>query len=325
MKDKSTKIVFFGTPEFAAPTLQALVTEGYNVVLVVTQPDEPVGRKQILTPTPIKVEAKKLGLEVCEEILSLKPCPERSRGVKTNGLKFDLGVVVAYGKIIPQTILDLFPLGCLNIHPSLLPKYRGASPIQSAILNGDQETGVTIFKLDAKMDHGERLANVVYCILDGETHGTLSKKLAQTGADLMIKTLPDYLAGKIKLEPQDDSQATYCTMVKKEDGRIDWNKSAEQIERQIRAYAPWPGSYSEFDINNKKIKIKITFAHIYKNVGAIHESPLPGNKPSLIGKFTVANGQLFVHCGHGALLINKLQPEGKKELTAKEFINGYLN
>ncbi len=310
------KIIFFGSPEFAVPTLQALVTEGDNVVLVVTQPDVPVGRKQILTPTPVKVEAQKLNLEVADNIKELK--------AKLEDFRPDLGVVVAYGRIIPQEILDLFPLGCLNIHPSLLPKYRGASPIQSAILNGDIVTGITIIKLDAKMDHGDIVVRSSYPLTSEETHQTLSKKLAQTGAELMIKTLPDYLAGKIKLEPQDDSQAIYCEMIKKQDGLIDWNKDAEQIERQIRAYAPWPGSFSEFNINDKKINVKITSAHIYNNEETQHVVSLPWQKQSSIGKFNVDNNQLIVLCGRGALLIDKLQPEGKKEMTAKEFINGYL-
>lgn len=317
MKSK-IKIIFFGTPNFALPTLNALIKEGYNIVLVVTQPDEPVGRKQILTPSPVKVEAKKLGLEVHDKIENLE--------VRIKNLGAEVGIVVAYGKIIPQEILDLFPLGCLNLHPSLLPKYRGPSPIQSAILNGDEETGVTIIKLDAKMDHGARISNFEFPlrpraqgregILNDDTYQSLSEKLASAGAELLIKTLPDYLAGKIKPEPQDDSQATYTKIINKEDGKIDWQKSAQEIERQIRAYAPWPGCFSGFLINGKNINVKI--------VKAQHVVPLYDDNQTNIGQFQIKNGQLYVQCGHGALLIEKLQPAGKKAMTAREFINGYL-
>lgn len=322
MKDNSTKIVFFGTPEFAVPTLQALITEGYNIVLVVTQPAEPVGRKQILTPTPVKVEALKLNLAVCDNINDLE--------AKLKELRPDLGVVVAYGKIIPLRILDLFPHGLLNIHPSLLPKYRGPSPIQSAILNGDAEIGISIIKLDEQMDHGAIIsppagqAKIQITISNKDSYPFLAAKLSTLGAELMIKTLPDYLAGKAEFEPQDEAQATYCEMIGKEDGLIDWNKSAEQIERQIRAYAPWPGCFSEFVINNKKINVKILSAGVYNAVEAIHELPLPDDNKMSVGKFTIQNGRLVVQCGHGALIINKLQPRNKKELTAQEFINGYL-
>ncbi len=311
------KIVFFGTPEFAVPALQALVKEGYDVILAVTQPDEPVGRKQVLTPTPIKVEAKKLKLEVCDNLEALR--------FKIKELKPDLGVSVAYGRIIPQVILDLFPLGILNIHPSLLPKYRGPSPIQSAILNGGIETGVTIIKLDAKMDHGPKLKAKSLKLKTDDNYLNLSEKLAALGAKMLVETLPNYLSGKIKLEPQDDSQASYCKMITKEDGRIDWRKSAEEIDRQLRAYAPWPGCFSEFVIKGKKIKVKIIIARVDDNAAEVRcVEPLSNKKLPQIGKFGFKNGQLFVQGGHGALLIDKLQPAGKKALSAKEFINGYL-
>ena len=306
--ENKAKIIFFGTPEFAVPTLKALHQEGYNIVLVVTQPDKPVGRKGILTPSPVKVLTKELGLEVCQRFDNLK--------LKTKSLKPDLGVVVAYGEIIPKDILDLFPLGILNIHPSLLPKYRGPSPIQATILNGDKETGVSIIKLDEKMDHGAKLKTQNLKLKTDDIYVSLSQRLAMAGAQLLIDILPDYLVGKIKPVPQDDARATFTKIITKEDGRINWQKSAEEIERQIRAYAPWPGCFSEFVVNGKKINVKI--------IEAIHELPLQDDNQTNIGQFSIQNGQLFVQCGHGALLIEKIQPEGKKEMTAKEFINGYL-
>ena len=305
--ENKAKIIFFGTPEFAVPTLKALHQEGYNIVLVVTQPDKPVGRKGILTPPPVKILTKELGLEVCQRFDNLK--------LKTKSLKPDLGVVVAYGEIIPKDILDLFPLGILNIHPLLLPKYRGPSPIQATILNGDKETGVSIIKLDEKMDHGAKLKTQNLKLKTDDTYVSLSQRLAMAGAQLLIDILPDYLVGKIKPVPQDDARATFTKIITKEDGRINWQKSAEEIERQIRAYAPWPGCFSEFVVNGKKINVKI--------IEAIHELPLQDDNQTNIGQFSIQNGQLFVQCGQGGLLIEKIQPEEKKKMTAKEFINGY--
>jgi len=297
---KNRQIVFFGTPEFAVPALRAL-HQNFNVVLAVTQPDKPVGRKQKLSPTAVKIEAQKLGLKVVESLNDLRSMIDE--------LIPDVGVVAAYGKIISQAILDLFPFGCLNIHPSLLPKYRGASPIQSAILNGDAETGVSIIKLDNKMDHGPIISNSKFQIPNFDTYEGLSKKLAKTGADLLIKTLPDYLGGKIKLVAQNDNQATFTKIIKREDGKINWQKPAVEIERQIRAYFPWPGSFTEF--SGKRLKI-------------ITAEVTSEAKEGKIGEFLAQNGQLLVKCGKDALNIKELQIEGKNELTAKEFINGFL-
>lgn len=290
------KIIFFGAPEFAVPALQALAREGYNIVLVVTQPIKPAGRNKVLTPTPVKVEALKLNLPVKENLSDIK------------NLNADLGIVVAYGKIIPQAILDLLPAGCLNIHPSLLPKYRGPSPIQTAILNGDAETGVSIIKLDDQMDHGPIISKKQIPISNDDNYQTLAEKLSKSGADLLIKILPDYLAGKIKPEPQDDAQASYCRLIEKKDGQLDWSKSADDLANQIRAFQPWPGSFADF--NGKKVEII--------------QAEVVTEESGEIGIRQNKNGQLLVRCGKNLLKINKLQPEGKKEMTAKEFINGYL-
>ena len=313
MKNNLVKIVFFGTPEFSVPALKALHSEGYNFILVITQASKPVGRKQILTPSPIKLEAEKLNLEILEfldqeKIKSFQP---------------DLGIVVAYGKIIPQNILDLFPKGVLNIHPSLLPKYRGSAPIQNAILNGDAETGISLMKLDDKMDHGPIIAQKKYALNQTETYPNLSEKLSVLGAELLIKNLPDYLENKISVKPQNDSQATMVKMITKEDGLLDFNKSAVALARQIRAYAPWPGCFAEFTVKGKKINIKIISAADYQDPVA-QNAPQDDRNITTIGQFSFNNGQLLIQCGHGALLVTKLQPEGKKEITAEEFINGYL-
>ena len=302
MKNKTKKFVFFGTPKFALPALKALHKEGYHIVLVVTQPDKPIGRKQELTSPAVKDLALNLNIEVIQELKI-----ERLKEYQA-----DLGIVVAYGKIIPKAILELFPLGVINIHPSLLPKYRGPCPIQTAILNGDNETGVTIIKLDEKMDHGPILGNMKLEVKSSETAEELEERLAKVSADLLIKILPDYVEGKIKLIPQNDAQATFTKILKREDGKIDWQKSAKEIERQIRAFYPWPGSFAEVKLQNLKVT-KILSAHISKE------------KCGSIGKLQNKNGKLIVQTGESCLVIEKLQPEGKKVMSSKEFINGYLN
>ena len=268
--------MFFGTPDFAVPTLKALIEAPFcDVSLVVTQPDKPVGRHHSrAVPSPVKRIAQEAGIPV---VTQPPPYPLLNTG---GGRRYQLGILVAYGEIIPKEIIDAFPLGILNIHPSLLPKYRGASPIQAAILNQDKETGVTIMKLDDKMDHGPVLAQETVSLraggqsgadapLDGRdalsqsvhappirrveaapppmTAGELRDALAQLGARLLIKILPDYIAGRIKPKPQDDAQASYTQKLTKQDGRIDWSEPALAINAQVRALNPWPGAWTEWE------------------------------------------------------------------------------
>ncbi|MDP2665000.1 MAG: methionyl-tRNA formyltransferase, partial [bacterium] len=231
------KYIFFGTSEFGVIVLEKLVQAGYKPVLVVTTPDKPAGRNLELTPPPVKVAAQKYSLEVVQPV---KP-------VELSLFKFepDLFVVASYGEILPREVLDIPKKGTLNVHPSLLPQYRGPSPVHTAILNGDKSTGVTIMLLDEKMDHGPIVANSKFEILNSKlTYLELHNKLAELGAELLIKTIPEWVAGSIKAIPQDDSQATYTKIFKKEDGKINWNEPAEHIERQIRALAPWPGTWT---------------------------------------------------------------------------------
>lgn len=310
-KNLLNNLIFFGSSSFGLLTIELLLENHYQISLVITLPDEPAGRNRKFQPTPVKIFCLKNNLSFIQ--------PEKLKDQeiikKIKDLDPNLAVVASYGKIIPQEILNIFTLGCLNLHPSLLPKYRGPSPIQTAILNGDQETGVTIIKLDEKMDHGPIVANRQWPIANGQTFSGLHEQLSREAAELLIKTLPDYLAKKIKPLTQDDNQATYTKIFTKENGRIDWQKEATAIERQIRAFFPWPGSYAEFKIKNKNLLIKILTAQSEKNIEA---------KPALIGQIQQKNGQLFVQCGQGALEILKLQPEGKNEMAAKDFINGYF-
>lgn len=243
--DKST-IIYFGTPELAATILEKIIDANqYEITAVISQPDQPVGRKQILTASPVSLLANQ------HQIPVLKPTKLDQSFINEHQdqLSADLYIVAAYGKIIPQTMLDFPTHGAINVHGSLLPKYRGASPIQSAILNGDQVTGVTIMQMDAQMDHGNILTTRQITIDTTETSQSLSIKMANTGADLLLETIPDYLAGQITPQPQDDSQATFCKLISKQDGyfEIDNPPAPAVFDRMIRAYYPWPNVWTRWD------------------------------------------------------------------------------
>ncbi|MGD0977197.1 MAG: methionyl-tRNA formyltransferase [Minisyncoccia bacterium] len=278
------KIIFFGTSEFAVPALEAFFNAGYEIGAVITTPDEPVGRKQILTPSPVKFCAEKLGLKI------LQPQKLDSEFLKilqttNHKLPTTLGIVASYGKIIPKEIIDSFPLGILNIHPSLLPKYRGPSPIQTQILNGETEIGVTIIKIDELVDHGPIVAEQESRIMNHELFEDAQNKLSRIGTNLLVKILPDYISGKIKPIEQNHDLASFTKKTSKEDGKIDWNKPAEQIYDQFRAFHKWPGVWT-----------------IWKN------------KILKITDLRVQNGKIE---------ILRLQLEGGKEMSLKEFVAGH--
>lgn len=319
MNTKNIKILFFGTSEFAVPILQKLIDEKYNIVAVVTQPDKPVGRKQLLNPSPVKILAQKYNLPILqpEDLSTFNPSASLGTSVK-DFLAFDLIITASYGKIIPKEILALPKYGALNVHPSLLPKYKGSSPIQYAILNGDKETGTTIMLMDEKMDHGKILAQKKIKIEDRQTFASLHNTLSLFSAELLAKTIPLWISNKIKPLPQDDSKATYTKIITKEDGKIDWNKSAEEIDRQIRAFSPWPGCWTILNIDGKEKRLKIIDAI----AGAGHCSV--STKPGKIIK--AENKKMAILCGHNSYLeINQIQMEGKKIMNGEEFINGYTN
>lgn len=311
MMARLAKIIFFGTSEFAVPTLEALIKEGYEIIAVVTNPDEPVGRKQVFTPPPVKLKAQSENLKILQPE-SLKNNPSLVACLLP--LRADVGVVAAYGKIIPKEIIDIFEYGILNIHPSLLPKYRGPTPIQSAILNGEKETGITIIKIDEEVDHGPTLANYKIQISNDKKFKELQDELAKLGADLLIKILPDYLTGKIKLQPQDHLQATFTKKLTREDSKIDWNKTAEEIDHQIRALNPEPGTWTTW---NDKI-LKITGTMILSRSCQNH-SIKDGTK---VGKVFQGDEGIYVQCSAGCLKILRLQLEGKKPMSAEDFIRG---
>jgi methionyl-tRNA formyltransferase len=327
------RIIFFGTSSFAVPILKALLANfGADISAVVTKPDEKAGRKQILTPPPVKqlileIESPKVEIfqpeKLSEIILWLK------------GLEPDLFIAAAYGKIIPEAILNIPRLGCLNVHPSLLPKYRGPSPIQYAILNGDEETGVTIIKMDSEIDHGPIFANCRLQIADCKfKHQDLEAKLATMGAKLLTDNLPKYLTGETKPRKQDHSQATFTKLLTKEDGHINWSKSAEEIERMIRAFDPWPGTYVKFQISNPsassgqvfkfQMNSKFRILKILKTkVSSTHQLINPSTTPGTI--FLTPDNELAVTAANDALILEQVQPEGKRAMSGKEFLAGHKN
>jgi methionyl-tRNA formyltransferase len=309
------KTIFIGTPTFAVPSLKHLINDKqFDIIAVVTQPDKKIGRKQILTPTPVKVEAEKFRIPVYQ--------PEKisDEGLRMANFRPDLIIVVAYAQIIPENILNIPKYGIVNVHGSLLPKYRGASCIQAAILNGDKKTGVTIMKMDKGLDTGPILAQSLIDILPTDTTGSLYEKLSELGAKTLLPTLKEYIAGKIKPRPQNHSCASYVGLLKKQDGKIDWEKSAVKVERFIRAMTPWPSAFTIIDARTQTADDR-NRNWILKILRAEYE-PLKVNNYK-VGELFSRGNKLAVQCGKDALIIKKLQLEGKKELTAEEFLRGY--
>ena len=303
MKKSKIKIIFLGAASFGLPAFLALAKEpDWKIVLTVTQPDKPVGRKQLLAASPIKQAAEKLGLTLLQ--------PERLIDIreKIALLKPDLIVVIAYAQLLPEAILNIPKFGCLNLHASLLPKYRGAAVIAAALLNRDAQTGLTIIKLDQGLDTGPILAQTKIDIAPAETAGSLYDKLSALSPDFLVNAIKKYLAGKMRPAAQDQARASYVKILTKADGLIDWAKPAADLERFIRAMAPWPNTWTWW--RGKQVKILAT-----------QSQPLEINsyKP---GKTFKYNTGLAVQCGRDALIIKKLQLEGKNELISEEFLRG---
>ncbi len=298
-----------GSPEFALETLRALA-EHYPVVGVVTQPDRPAGRGQVLTPPAVKVLAKELGLPVIQPIRLL----DTETIAVLGGWKPDLFVVAAFGQILRQEILDLSPFGSLNVHASLLPRWRGAAPIQAAILHGDKQTGVTIMRMDSGVDTGPLLSQQALPIQTSETAGSLAPKLAKLGAELLIDTLPAYLSRDLQPQPQ-PGEYTYAPMLKKSDGELDFSQSASALERRIRAFNPWPGTFMTWQ--NGRLKI-----HQARAVSFIETDNLTSMEP---GRRTIYENEPAVITGNGLLILEELQPAGKKSMPGKVFLRGAIS
>lgn len=297
------RVVFLGTPEFAVPSLDALVAAGHSVAAVFTQPDRPKGRGQQLAESPVKQAAARLAIPVLQ--------PERVRRPESfeqlRSYDADLMVVVGYGQIIPQAIIDLPRFGILNVHASLLPKYRGAAPIQWAIANGEAQTGVTIMQIDAGLDTGDMLGKDSTTIGEEETAPELSVRLADMGARLLVQTIAQIASGTAERVKQNDGEATLAPILRKEDGRVDWTLPAMQINDRRRGFTPWPGAYTTF--RDQPLALIRT-----QPVSDISLAP---------GVLRVEGRNLLVGAGNSSLSVSEVQPGGKKRMSAEAFLNGY--
>lgn len=296
------RIVFMGTPDFAVPSLQKLI-ETQMVVGVVTQPDRPAGRGQQLHPSPVKVVAEAAGIPVYQPD-SLRR-PEHTTPIIA--WQPEAIVVAAFGQILRQHLLDLPPLGCLNVHASLLPRWRGAAPIQQAILSGDAETGISLMKMEAGLDTGPVFVQQAVPITSQETAGTLHDKLAGLGAEMLANYLEAILSGRIPPTPQNNDLATYAPMIQKEQGQIDWQQDSQQIDRQIRAMSPWPGTFTYW--NGKLLKVLV----------ARPVTEVVAGQPGLVAQ---RQNEWFVQCGAGSLQLLMVQLEGKRPSTDSDFGRG---
>ena len=297
-------LVFCGTPRFAVPTLEKLVDAGFDVRLVVSQPDRPRGRGLEMTASSIKQSAQKLGLPIAQ--------PDKIKNneqfrAQLAAIRPDAIIVVGYGRIIPQWMIDLPRLGNINLHASLLPKYRGAAPIQWAIASGETVTGVTTMRIDAGLDTGDILLQKELAIATDDTAETVGPKLATTGADLMVETLGGLEKGTISPRPQDHNKATLAPILKREDGLIDFRRPAAEILNRLRGFHPWPGAFTSF--RGKQL-------HVW--------SAKPANASLAPGHLTVGGDRLLVGAGDGtALELIEVQPEGKRRIAARDFVHGY--
>ncbi|HHK0760640.1 TPA: methionyl-tRNA formyltransferase [Enterococcus hirae] len=300
-----TKLVFMGTPAFSVPILEGLLEEGYEVVAVVTQPDRPVGRKKIITPTPVKEAAVKHGLLVLQ--------PEKISGSeemeKIIALQPGVIITAAFGQFLPEKLLQAPVHGAINVHASLLPKYRGGAPVHYSIINGEKETGVTIMEMIKKMDAGGIYAQESLPITKQDDVGTMFEKLSALGKQLLLKTLPDILNGNLSPRPQDESKVTFSPNITREQEAIDWNKTAEEIDNQVRGMRPWPIAFTTYEQTRWKLL----------NVEALAEKTTA--EPGTIIKKDKKN--LWIACGKQTVLaIKELQPAGKGKQAINEFLNG---
>lgn len=314
------KTIFMGTPEFSVTPLEALIKSDFiEVIAVICNQDKPVGRDKILTSPPTKILAQKYNIPVLQPDKIRKP--EWIEKIKE--LNPELIIVAAFGQIIPKAILDIPKYNSLNIHGSLLPKLRGASPIQYAILEGYKKTGITIMIMDELMDHGPILSQAEIEIDPKETSETLYIKMAKLGSDLLIKTLPKWLDGSLKPAEQNHNELTLTKILKKEDAKIDWQKSAEEIERQIRAFNPWPGTFCTFkDQSGAEKRLKIIKADI-AGVESLNLKEVQPPKVKLGLIIIDNNNNILVQTGKGYIELLNVQPEGKTLMSAQEFLNGH--
>jgi len=300
------KIIFMGTPDFAVAALEKIIEAGHEVLLAVTQPDKPKGRSKTLMPPPVKECAIAHGIPVFQPIR----IKTEDSVAELKKYEADIFVVAAFGQILSKEILDMPRLGCVNIHASLLPRYRGAAPIQRSILDGEAKTGVTIMQMDVGLDTGDMLARSEVVIEPTDTGDTLHDKLAAAGGKLIVETLPLIQAGDIVPQVQDDSASTYARMLSKAEGLIDWNRSAAEIDRQIRAFNSWPCAYTSY--NGKSLKV-------WEAKAVDHMEDTKAQAGTIV---KVDKNSILVACGEGCIQLDRIQLEGKKAMTTHDFLLG---
>ncbi|HKJ39749.1 MAG TPA: methionyl-tRNA formyltransferase [Anaerolineales bacterium] len=298
-----TRIVFMGSPDFSLPSLRELAKR-YEVVGVVTQPDRASGRGRTLKPPPVKILAQELNIPIMQPEKLKQP----EAMAQLHAWSPDLIIVAAFGQILRKDVLDLPKYGCINVHASLLPRWRGAAPINAAILHGDEETGVTIMQMDVGLDTGPMLAKRSIRIKPDDTAGSVFQTLSTLGADLLIETLPDYLSGKITPTPQPEEGATYAPMLKKEDGKLDFTQDVNDLERRVRAFNPWPGTFMDFD----EMNLKVHRAHVEAGDASAGQRLIVQNQPA-------------VGARGGVLVLDEIKPAGKKSMSGKSFLSGARN
>ncbi|KWW10869.1 MULTISPECIES: methionyl-tRNA formyltransferase [Peribacillus] len=300
-----TKIIFMGTPDFSVPVLKRIIDEGFDVIAVVTQPDRPVGRKKVLTPPPVKVEAEKQGIPVYQP----EKIREKAELEKIIALGADLVVTAAFGQILPNELLEAPKYGCINVHASLLPELRGGAPIHYSILQGKEKTGITIMYMAEKLDAGDILTQAEVAIAEEDNVGTLHDKLSKVGSDLLAETLPKLINGELKATKQDEGKATFAPNIKRSEEKIDWSKTGGNIYNHVRGLNPWPVAYTT--LNGSVLKIWKAGKLEYGSQEA----------PGTI--LEVQNDGFIVSTGNGtAILVTELQPSGKKKMPAKDYLRG---
>ncbi len=301
----SLRIIFAGTPDFAASALRALIDAGHDLVAVYTQPDRPAGRGRKLQASPVKQVAEQHDIAV----LQPQNFKDEADIARLRELQADVMIVAAYGLILPQTVLDMPRHGCLNIHASLLPRWRGAAPIQRAIAAGDNESGITIMQMDAGLDTGDMLLKLRCPIESSDTGGSLHDKLAELGARAILQTLDDLQHGRLQPEPQNDAEASYARKLSKQEAQIDWSQPASVIARQVRAFNPWPVAYTVLDDKTVRIWLADAMEHD------------PDQPPGTV--LHCDKQGIDVACGEGVLRITELQPAGSKKMDSAAFMNGH--
>jgi methionyl-tRNA formyltransferase len=305
------RIVFIGTGDIGVPTLQALLKSQHEVVGVVTQPDKPVGRAQLVEPSPIKKAFVSSARPPCAPILQPARIKNQQAIDAIHVLQPDVIVVIAYGQILPRDVLEIPRIACLNLHASLLPRWRGAAPIQAAIATGDRETGITVMYMDEGLDTGDILLQRTIEILPADTGGSLHERLAKIATEGLLESLELFAEGSAPRVPQDNALATYAPKLKREDGKIDWTGPADAIERKIRAFDPWPGAFMTITVNGAR-KLKIFSATVVDLQG----------RP---GELVKSENDLIVATGKGSLSLGEVQLEGKRRMSAAEFLRGHAS